>query len=241
MEPTHPAVAGLLQTFDPKAAADLDDAALAVRCRELREELGRAGAAARPGLRRLLDGPPMSVREAVGRPGVVFGAKLLAVAALEAVGTGEDIPRLERLAGREDEPLPVRLHAAAAWMRLCDDDIAPDLAHLLLHRFPVDEHTAGELLAPFEDLRRDLVRPLAGHLYHRDMVLRARARVLLITIGEPAIERLKDIVRTSEDDFARNDAAAALERIEPEALRAALIEREADLARLAAAPGRSNR
>jgi len=203
------AVAALLATFgDPAALPDPADAvSLAAEQFALLEA---AGEAALPGLRALLDGPALPVVELDPPGSGAVGAKLLALAVLDGQADDDDALRFERLAETTSEPLCVRLAAARCWFDSDPADTTPELVDLLVRAFPVEVDTAPHIVAPFRDVLDTIVPPLVGHLYHRVRDHRLRAKRLLVAVGQPAAPRLRDVVETTMDDFARADAADAL-------------------------------
>ncbi len=207
-------VGELVATLASPAGSSAAEQALLSRAAELTEALSANRAKSLPAIRELLDGPPLPVQQAdVSGPRQHVGAKLVAIQVLVMHYAEEDVERLWSLASATDEPLPVRLAAASGWSRLCDCEAVPDLVNLLVESFEVTEDTAPDLLAPFTDSRDLMVRPLLGHLYHRDRRYRMRAAQLLAALGEPALPALREVVDTTEDNFAREQALLALEKI----------------------------
>ncbi len=212
--PNRPdAVAAVLATFGDPVRLPATPVAV-VLAAERFASLEAAGVAALPGLRAILDGPPLPVVELEPPETGAVGAKLLALAALEACAEDEDVARYERLAESPYEPLCVRLAAARCWFDSDPADTTPELVDLLVRAFPVEPETAARIVAPFWDVLETIVPPLVGHLYHRLRDHRLRARRLLVAVGQPARERLLQVFETTEDEFARADAAAALREIE---------------------------
>ncbi|MCC7493795.1 MAG: hypothetical protein IT204_15675 [Fimbriimonadaceae bacterium] len=209
----HPAITALLREFGTAADRPVDPASAVERYEAHRASLLAAARAARADLRALLDGPPQPVLGAA--PGWV-GAKLLAVDSLLRAG-GDETATFTRLAASPAEPLPVRLRAAQAIYELAGDDGLAALAALLVEAF-ADHADLRPVVAGFNGLRGELVRPILGHLYARDRAKRQQARRLLVAIGPPAAAALAEIVQHSEDAFARSDAEEALAMVDPTAL-----------------------
>lgn len=189
--------------------------------------LGELGAAVLPALRAVLDGPPLPIYPASRAPGApCYGGKLVALEALAAAGDPADASRFERLGLDQAEPAAVRLAAWAAWLNARGEPIVPDLVAMLLES--LDPETTPHLdLGVLAAWHGSICRVLCGYLYHRDKLLRLRARDLLVAIGGEAITPLAVIVASAEDEFAQSEAAAALERLAPEALAAAREQRAA--------------
>lgn len=206
-------VSELVATLASPVGSSADEQKLLSRTAALSEALAANRDRSLTAIRELLDGPPLPVRLAAGGARQHVGAKLVAIQVLVMHYAEEDVERLWSLASATEEPLPVRLAAASGWSRLCDCEAVPDLVNLLVESFEVTEETAPDLLAPFADSRDLLVRPLLGHLYHRDRRFRARAAELLAALGEPALPALREVVDTTEDNFAREQALQALEKI----------------------------
>lgn len=205
------AVAALLATFGDPACLPAPDASRASAAECLRA-LRAAGDSILPRLRALLDGPPLPVIDLPSGRGAV-GAKLLALELLDERGEAQDATRYERLAEAELEPLAVRLAAARLWFDSDPADTTPELVDLLVRAFPIDAVTAPRIVATFGDVLATIVPPLVGHLYHRLRNHRLQARRLLVAVGQPAVPRLREVVATTEDEFARADAAAVLEEL----------------------------
>lgn len=213
-------VGRLRETFAADALATMDGRRAQDCTAELTAQLTAQRAAALPDLRALLDGPPLPVRRLeTDGSAVYYGGKLMAIQVLTSQYADEDVRRLWALASTADEPVPVRLAAACGWARLCSCEAVPDLVNLLVMTFEVTEDNAAELLAPFAASQSLMVRPLLGHLYQRERRYRARASHLLAALGEPAVPALREVIETTEDNFAREQAEAALAKIEREAER----------------------
>lgn len=235
MRARHPAVEELASILGHEAA-ELDAETLARSDQRLRELLHRAGEAAVPALRTLLQGPTLPVLET--KAGGTYGAKIVAAELLGEYGRDEDEDALAAVATESDEPDAVRTAAAEAWIKLRGDQAAPALVEFLLHLFAHAPREANLLMHALEPHWPLMVRPLLGHLYHRDMSHRLRAKALLVALGPHAIDGLSDIVRTSEDHFARSDAAEALSRIDITALHDAVAARDAEHDRIEQRPRR---
>ena len=233
------AVTALISTFGDPADLPASAEALATAT-ALLAQLEGEGATACDGLRKLLDGPPRPVLDLGSPAGGAVGAKLLALLFLAQRGERRDAARFERLAEDHDEPLPVRLAAARAWFDSDPADTAAELINLLVGEFPIEPDTAEEILAPFRDVIATLIPPLVGHLYHRLMNHRLRARRLLVAAGPHAVDQLQQVVETTEDGFARADAAAALAELDRSSLNRATAHLHLPLSELLKTDDRRN-
>jgi len=197
------------------------------------ELLTACGAAAGPALRTVLAGPPREVGPVLWGQGMVtVGVKLTALAALDAAFTLADTPLLAALVRDADEPLEVRDAAALPWHRLAGAVTGPAIADLAVQG-PVGDDagtwlSSGGRAERLAALGACLVEPLAAHLQADSVEVRLRAKHMLQAVGEPAIARLTEIIRTAPSWQVRTDAEEALRVISRRALAKALALREAD-------------
>lgn len=191
------------------------------------------GGAADAPLRALLAGPPCEVgRVSWSERGVTVGAKLQALAVLAERWTLDDTDLLAGLTRAVAEPREVRDAAAPAWYRLAGAAVAEDVVALALSGPVGDE--AGTWLASdgraarLAALGGCLVEPLVRQLAHPSVEVRLRAKHMLQAVGEPAVDALTEVVRTTPDWHVRQNAEEALGTISRRALTAALAQRAAD-------------
>ncbi|MBI5833628.1 MAG: hypothetical protein HZB16_15110 [Armatimonadetes bacterium] len=222
-----------------------------------------------PELRALLAGPPLAVVSLpVMASRVMVGAKLFALDTLPPTDADEAL--LLALAGKADEPWPVRAkaldrlrHAPEAepvLLALMRDTGQPasvraDAAYrlLALNGQPhVDEIAALLLEAPVDDrslplkaahetLAGELAGRLVSGLASTSFLVRDRAHRLLVDIGCAAVPALAELVRNATVWQTREQAEATLREIDFDALHTARTLREADGRSLSpAAPGEAD-
>ncbi|NUQ01250.1 MAG: hypothetical protein HUU35_15485 [Armatimonadetes bacterium] len=196
-----------------------------------RQLFERLGPALLEPARRLLEGPPQGAIASWQGDSPVFvleGPKLPAVATVSAHGDASDTCRLAAVAANPEEDAWTRVDAAVAWHHFAGDQVAPKLVEYCLDPRLLDGELFGKYAVRLAAAGGSLVPLLLPYLDHVDYRLRARAREILVAIGEPAKEPLANLLRTTDQWRVEENAADALQRLDRALLRQARRDREAD-------------
>ena len=188
-------------------------------------------------LRWLLNRPPQGAGPMVSSNGLVAndtpvrGGKIIALEVLRRHGSDADLPVFGRLLSDLREDVWTRAAAGVALVRFggaeaaervvaaCLDPRLPDRGGF--DWFPTYAKSlagAGASLVP-------VLIPLLAHRTYR---LRHRAAVVLGAIGEPAVEALMEVIRSSDSFEAVENAELALRMCARRAIREARKQRAAD-------------